>query len=263
MAVQRIESYTQKDGREILKVILNPTPKYPQEMCFYVDKYFEDLIRNKSWGFIMRKNTDYVVSSKGIRLHREIAYKCLGHYPDYIDHENHVGIDNVCSNLSEVTNQQNQQNSQSRGYLLESSSSVNIIFRPQIKLNEKHIVGSSSKREDTACLNQYWLETEKFSKYNYNFLLDRRGDLDILDLERTGQISADDATLMHVKRYVEDTAWFIYRYNLFDYCKQNNIIIPRYSLNIEGRMVHPITGQILCPFKTKKEEEVSKSIKTA
>lgn len=63
MSVKEIEYYTQKDGREILKVILNPTPKYPQEMCFYVDMYFENLIRSKSWGLIMRKDTDYVVSS--------------------------------------------------------------------------------------------------------------------------------------------------------------------------------------------------------
>ena len=49
-------------------------------------------------------------------------------------------------------------------------------------------------------------------------------------------------------RYAKDNAWYIFRYNLEDYFKAYNVPLPAYSLNIEGRMVHPVTGQILCPF---------------
>ena len=76
----------------------------------------------------------------------------------------------------------------------------------------------------------------------YSFLKDRRKDIDILDLERTGQISEDEAVYRHVLRYA-DNAWYLYRYNLFEYFKDNNIPIPVYAIDDEGFMTHHITGQ--------------------
>lgn len=78
MAVKEIEYYTQKDGREILKVILNPTKKYPNGY-FYVDRYFEELVRKYTWFIVADRTNDYVKAGIGsvyrrtnILLHQEI-----------------------------------------------------------------------------------------------------------------------------------------------------------------------------------------------
>ena len=68
-----------------------------------------------------------------------------------------------------------------------------------------------------------------------------------MDLERTGQISEDEAVYRHVLRYA-DNAWYLYRYNLFEYYKDNNIPIPVYAIDDEGFMTHHITGQRLYPL---------------
>lgn len=243
MAVQRIELYTQQDGRQILKVILKPTRKYPNGY-FYIDACFEDLVRRRSW-FI---NNDYVKAVVGsqwyqrtLQLHQEIAYRCLGKYPKYIDHENGLGIDNIGLNLSEVTNQQNQRNKQSRGYTIQG------IFIPTITFNRRNIFDTSVCREDEVCIKQFQFESQMYSDYKYDFLKDRRNDLDIVDLERRGVISADESTFRHVMRYAENNAWYVWRFNLFDYFAEHGVPIPVYSLNKEGRMVDEY-GNLLCPF---------------
>lgn len=251
MAVKDIEYYRQQNGRDILKVITKPTKSHP-DGYFYVDRYFEDLIKIHSWVIISKKKNVYVVAGgKAVRflLHQEIANKCLGHYPVCIDHENGLGIDNICDNLTEATQTINMRNIQKQGYQIGRPWKLGgSCFRPHVWLDESHIWEKAVRKEDEACLNQFQLEAEYYSDYNYDFLKDRRNDLDILDLERTGKISAEEATFRHVMRYAKDNAWYIFRYNLEDYFKAYNVALPAYSLNIEGRMVHPVTGQILCPF---------------
>lgn len=247
MPIQRIENYKQQDGREILKVIIKPTKKFPYERYFYVDKCFEDLVRSYSWGVYSGSNTDYV-RGKGMNLHREIAYKCLGHYPICIDHENHVGIDNVCSNLNEVTNSQNSRNRQIRGYTIsEPLMTGGSTFTPMVHTNGELITGKVFYREDEVCYEQFLMELTYLSDYNYDFYKDRKNDLDILDMERTGYISSDLATIMHVEKYVGKNPWYAFRYNLFRYCKHNHIMIPKYYFNNAGRLVDE-NGNILCPF---------------
>lgn len=257
MAVQNIEHYRQQDGRDILKVIFNPTKNFPNGVT-YVDACFEDLIKDYTWYAYADKLNDYVLATlkscnlnqqKHLKLHQAIAFQCLGYYPQFINHINGIGLDNTCLNLDEVTQNQNIRCRQKRGYqLIKNTKSNGNSFMPRIAINRKNIYRGSSTREDTACIRQFNLEAEYYNDYNYNFLLDRRGDLDILDLERTGKISAEEATFRHVMRYAKDNAWYIFRYNLEDYFKAYNVALPAYSLNIEGRMVHPVTGQILCPF---------------
>lgn len=251
MAVESITKYRQLDGREILKVRLKPTKKHPNAW-FYVDSCFEDLVREHCW-FI---NNDYIEAHVGfdygktlILLHQEIAFRCLGRYPKYLDHESGLSFDNVGSNLTEVSQQQNSRNKQSRGYRIgKIRKSGGSCFQPQIAFNRKIIYDTSVRKEDEACLRQFQLETSNYTDYRYDFYRDRRGDLEIVDLERTGQISSDYATYLHVKKYVEKNPWYAYRYNLFDYCNQNGILIPKYELNSEGRMVDA-KGNILCPYK--------------
>lgn len=82
----------------------------------------------------------------------------------------------------------------------------------------------------------------------YNFLEDRRNDLDILDLERTGVLSHEESIYKHVLRYAKDNAWYYYRYNLVKYFKDNHIPAPKFITDEQGFMRHPVTNKLLCPF---------------
>lgn len=253
MAVQRIEYYTQQDGRKILKVILKPTKKHSNGSWFYIDACYEDLVKSYCW-FI---SNDYVVAHVGSRslgnmttisLHQEISFKCLGRYPKYIDHENGLEFDNIGSNLTEVAQQQNIRNKQSRGYSVGRPWKLGgSCFEPAITLDGRFIRDTSVRYEDEACIKQFQFESANYTDYNYNFFKDRRGDLDIVDLERKGLISAEEATFRHVMRYAKDNAWYVLRYGLEDYFKAHNIPLPSYKLNSEGRMIDEY-GRLLCPF---------------
>ena len=81
----------------------------------------------------------------------------------------------------------------------------------------------------------------------FNFLKYRRGSEDILDLERTGQISEEEAIYRHVLRYA-DNAWYYYRYGLEQYFRENHIPVPDFDLDSQGFMVDKITRKHLCPF---------------
>lgn len=253
MAVQRIEYYTQQDGRKILKVILKPTKKYPNGY-FYVDICFEDLVRSRSWCIDPQ---GYVVANVGsqswgnnttIKLHQEIAFRCLSRYPDYLDHISGLKIDNIGANLEEITSQQNSRNKQSRGYSIgKIYASGGSCFEPTIVFNGKRFYDTSVRYEDEACLKQFQFESANYTDYRYDFFKDRRGDADIVDLERKGIISAEEATFRHVMKYAKDNAWFVLRYNLQEYFKAHNIPLPSYKLNTEGRMIDEY-GNLLCPF---------------
>ena len=84
--------------------------------------------------------------------------------------------------------------------------------------------------------------------YMYDFLKDRRKDLDILDLERTKKISPEEAVYRHVVRHAKDNAWYFYRYNLAEYFRDNHISIPSYDLDNQGFMIDKVTRKQLCPF---------------
>ena len=45
-----------------------------------------------------------------------------------------------------------------------------------------------------------------------------------------------------------DNAWYYYRYNLEQYFKDNHIAIPDFKLDNQGFMIHPVTGERLCPY---------------
>ena len=246
LAVERIEEYD-----DVLKVILKPTKKFPIGY-FYTDNnpIARELIENYSWHLHKQgKKNVYIVTNLGLeyktlRFHQEYANRILGYYPDYLDHINGIELDNRDINLNIVTNQQNRRNTPSIGYIFCSNNR----FIPQYAINYKVICRGSYLTESEALLATYNLHQEVYSDYNYNFYLDRRNDLDILDAELTKKITSQQAIYYHVKRYVESNPWYEYRYNLFDYCKQNNIVIPSFSLDSQGFMIHPVTGKRLCPY---------------
>lgn len=245
MAVERIEKYG-----DVLKVILKPTKKFPNGY-FYTDdnEITRELIESYSWCLYQNKSNIYVVAiiygQKGLRFHQEYAYRVLGYYPNCIDHINGVEIDNRDINLNVVTQQQNILNKPSIGYYFDISRNR---FRPNYKLNGKVIYGNCYKSEPETLLVALKLREEIYSDYNYNFLLDRRDDSDIVDLELTGQITQEQATEMHVRRYVENNPWYVYRYGLEDYCKEHDILVPDFDIDSQGFMINPVTRQRLCPY---------------
>ena len=252
MAIERIEDYD-----DTLKVILKPTSKFSVGY-FYCDSDAKtrDLVNSYSWHLSQQGKNIYVVANSWGSLflfHREYAYNILSKYPDYIDHINGVELDNTDNNLNPVNKQQNGYNQPTRDYIVDKRDKN---FRPKIVFNqEKHYPYGVVHSELEACILQHQAETDYLESltgednyYMYNFLLDRRNDLDILDLERTKQISAEEATYKHVLRYAKENAWYYYRYGLQDYFSQYHIPIPNYSLDADGFMTHPITGERLCPY---------------
>ena len=226
------------------KVILKPTQRFP-DGYFYCDASDEKLVRNYTWRLQSQKEP-YVVAyyrdMGQLRFHREKAHNILDDYPDYINHINGIEFDNINMNLDKVSQQQNIWCAPSRGYVIAGRS-----FEPRIKVNHQQIRAKCTRTEVEAIQSAYQLEMQ-YEDYRYDFLKDRRKDIDILDLERTGKISEDEAIYRHVLRYASDNAWYLYRYNLFDYFADNGIPIPSYALDSEGFMIHSITGQRLCPI---------------
>ena len=224
---------------------------------FYTDIKALDLVERYSWRNSLNKarNIENVMRSYGGNwdkhsesFHRAYAFFVLGYYPQYIDHLNGVEIDNVDSNLNVVTNSQNIRNKPSKGYLFKVSSYGVSYFETQLTILGQKIYGTVAYNELDAFQSILELQSQYYSDFNYDFKLDRRNDLDILDLERTGVISQEEATYRHVRRYVDDNPWYVYRYVLEEYCKDNHIVIPNFTLDEQGFMIHPITGQRFCPY---------------
>lgn len=254
MSVLKIEPYTTLAGDKILKVILKPTKVFPVGY-FYTDdnEITRKLISSYSWFLDKRGKNTYVVANKGtnntgqkiLRFHQEYAYRLLGYYPDYIDHIDGVGLDNRNENLNEVNSKQNNRNRLSIGYTF---NTIKKYFQPNYALGNKKNSRGSYKSEPEALLATYQLRQEVYADYNYNFYLDRRNDLDILNAELTGKITSQQAIYLHTKRLVEANPWYVYRYNLFEYCKANNITIPSFTLDKDGFMINPATGTKFCPY---------------
>lgn len=256
MAIQEIKEYRQKDGTDILKVITKPTKLLPVGGYFYCDAKDIDLVEKYNWTIDYSHSFQIIYlttkhnNRKHLIFHRELAYKYLGYYPDCIDHINGLEFDNTDKNLNVVTTQQNSYNKPTRSYAI----LINC-FKPKLIINKNYFgFYNSIKFEYEACQLQNKLETDylrgilKDDYYMYDFLKDRRNDIDILDLERTGQISSDEATYRHVIRYAKDNAWYYYRYNLEQYFRDNHIPVPDFTTDERGFMRHPITNQLLCPF---------------
>ena len=246
MAVKGIEKYRQQNSEDVLKVILKPTQKFP-EGYFYCDACDEELVKNYTW-CLHTQRYPYVIANLGSsynqqtkQFHQEKAFNILDEYPNYINHINGVEFDNVNQNLDKVTNQQNSWARPSRGYLIAGRS-----FQPHVAVNSRQIHAKCTRTEVEAIQLAYQLELQ-YEGYRYDFLKDRRKDADILNLERTGRISEEEAVYHHVCRYA-DNAWFYYRYNLTEYFRDNHLKVPDYAIDEEGYMTHPITGQKLCPL---------------
>lgn len=267
MAVSKIEEYRQQNGVDILKVILKPTAKFPNGF-FYAPADAIDLVNKHTWFLsanrhrvcvtAMDNDSAYYEAGKlhqnGVLFHTKLFelynnYKWQGD----IDHRDMIEYDNIDQNLEPVTSQQNSFNKMTRGYMFNNQIKP-ASFRACIVIDGKFCRPYRVVRsEDDACSVQNYLEQvylrEKLGNqyYMFDFLKYRRGHENILDLERTGQISEEEAVFKHIMGYCNN-AWYYLRYGLQDYFQQYHIPIPEYRLDEYGFMVHPITGQKLCPF---------------
>lgn len=172
-------------------------------------------------------------------------------WEEEIDHINMLEFDNTDQNLNAVTRQQNSFNKFVKGYIYSSRDNS---FRARYVLNGKvYLPFSTTHREDEACIQANYVDKvilkEKLGNeyYMFNFLKYRRGSEDILDLERTGQITEEEATYRHILRYA-DNAWYYLRFGLQEYFTEHNIPVPEYDLDADGFMVNRLSGKKLCPF---------------
>lgn len=166
----------------------------------------------------------------------------MGYYLDYINHINGIEFDNVNMNLDVVISQQNCWCKPSKGYGIVRRS-----FQPNVKVNYRKIYAKCTRTEVEAIQSAYQLEVT-YEDYRYDFLKDRCKDTDIFDLERTGKISEDEAVYRHVCRYAKDNAWYVYRYDLFEYFRDNHLSVPAFSIDSDDFVCHSVTGQRLCPL---------------
>lgn len=255
MAIEKVEEYRQQNGVNILKVYCKPTQNFPVgRNYFYAPAEAIDLVQTRGWYINPHGKGVVIIAKKSIYGHKAIYYfhrELFELYNGYdlaseqfIDHINLVELDNIDQNLNVVSRGDNRRNALTRGYVIEKNH-----FRTQVITDGVCKCEYYSKREDEICRSQNMCECDLRAKgvYMFNFFRYRRGSEDILDLERTGRISEDEAIYRHILRYA-DNPWYLLRFGLEDYCKENHIPIPAYSLDSDGFMVHPITGVRLCPF---------------
>lgn len=287
MSVQKIEEYKQQNGVNVLKVYCKPTKNFPDgKNYFYAPAEAIDLVNEYSWFLMQLKQRVIVCTSirdyygkHTLYFHKELFKFYQGFNWDYeIDHIDLVDFDNIDENLNAVTYSQNNINSFSRCYEVYFVKNI-AYFRAKININSiaysmsdysdeiyerigirvplqaNGVLGRfdynrSKLKEDDICRAQYELMDIVLNSkgmYNFDFKKYRRGSEDILDLERTGKISEEEATYQHILGYA-DNAWYMLRYGLEGYYKENHIPIPKYSIDEQGFMVHHITGKKLCPF---------------
>lgn len=263
MSVERIEEYKQVNGVHILKVYCKPTKAFPEgNNLFYAPSEAINLVKKYAWFLgTYGKHSVYIIAHDNSTYHYDTIQfhaKFFEFYQGYkwqgsIDHINLIEIDNIDCNLNAVNQMQNGFNKLTRGYIFDTRIKP-AIFQIKINIDGKYYYPYKSVRNEAdACsvqnyAEQVWLrETLGSQYYMFDFKKCRRGSQYLLDLERTGQISEEEATYRHIMRYA-DNAWYYLRYGLQDYFKQYHIPVPQYNLDAYGFMVHPITGQKLCPF---------------
>lgn len=243
--VTGIEKFTQKDGLEVLKVWLSPTKEFPNGSFFYCEARDYDLVVSHLNWSISDPKQPYVLAGASrvsavsyYRFHLEVARKYCNELPEAIDHYNGVEFDCVNRpNLFSVSTEQNGRNKRSKGYVISASGS----FRALLILGREMLEPYSTVRNEVQVLalrNQ--LEQKYLSDYNYNFLADRRTDLDLLMHEREGQWTKEQVIREYLTRH--NNPWFFFRYDLREVYQQYGLSFPQegkdYWLDSEGFMVN-------------------------
>ena len=231
-------------GTGVSKVRLNPTASYPIGFNhFFIST--EDIpivLNNRAWTItrdrvVSRKyqedrNSNCISLSHAIYESRGIPVK------GKLVYRNRVRIDNTFDNLIDMTVQEKNKGIPSRGYYI-----VNNRYTPTVMVNRILRSYPSVKQEDEAARLQCRLD-EEFG--GYQFLADRAGEEDLLELVYTGILSKEEAEVRHLVRHAN--AWHVLRYGLEEYYKKYHLPEPKYELDDLGRMVDPKTKERLCPY---------------
>lgn len=242
--IEKIEAYD-----NILKVSLKPTRKFPNGF-FFCDADALDLVQSYSWHLREVGNNIYVSAIKrGSQFYfqQEYAFQVLGYYPDNIDFRNLAGIDCRDINLNAIPKKETYKNRPCIGYRYYST--LKNKFQVTVFDDYKFLDEVYCPNEFEAIKTAYNMRQFYYKDFNYDFFEDRQHDFDILNAELTKKISSDYATYLHIVRYVNDNPWYVYRFGLEGYCKDNHISAPTFRIDSNGFMVHPITGQKFCPYK--------------
>lgn len=249
MGRSKVSFHVQKDGTAVARLEYCKCP-------IYIDRHLYETIKDFTPSFHKYDRgigpvTFKKSNGRGIKNQAVTPEVLLDLNPDsLVWYRNYYRGDLLWKNVveSESTLFQSQRQLP-KGYVDLPYPNGNIYFRVghTFKLMERSIT-SIVTTEDEACYR-----AREFDLNNYDnrpFIFDfgqyRLMDLDLLDLERTGQISSEVAYYNMVRRYA-DNAWFIIRYGLEGYCRDNRIQVGSYKLDENGYMVHPITGMRLCP----------------
>lgn len=253
--VTGIYRFRQQDGLEVLKVWLSPTPQFPNGSFFYCEAKDVDLVlAHKNWSisnpkqpYVRAKASSASAVSGHYFFHVEIARKYLGYLPEAVDHYNGIEFDCVnSSNLFSVSTEENTRNKRSKGYELVGSSS----FRALLRFHGNVIRSNPARTEVEALVDRSQLEKRYFSDYSYNFLEDRRTDMDLLMYEREGQWTKEQVIREYLRRH--DNPWFFFRYDLREVYQQYGLSFPQegkdYWIDEEGFMIGR-TGKRLLPEK--------------
>lgn len=251
--VTGIQRFTQKDGLEVLKVWLSPTKEFPNGSFFYCEARDYDLVlAYKHWCIYSQKQPYVQASASRVSavssylFHVEIAKKYLGYYPEAVDHFNGLEFDCVNkSNLFSVTQEQNTRNRRSKGYKMTASGS----FLARVIYHRKDINSNPARTEVEALIDRSQLEKRYYSDYSYNFLEDRRTDMDLLMYEREGQWTKEQVIREYLTR--RNNPWFFFRYDLREVYQQYGLPFPQegkdYWLASDGFMVNK-NGERLVPI---------------
>lgn len=256
--IERVEQYG-----DDLKVLMTPTKTLPNGGYFYASADARELVESKRWlilchtsGFRVRNSSSI---DSGVFFHVAYMQQQLNvdSLDGVVDHMNGVPFDNVSGNLRVATTEQNSMNKVTRGYTYVEASHG---FVPYITVHGQMIRGATAENEITAAQMAYDLHKEYFGEWDYDFFNDRRTEYELLDKERTHKISHDEAVYEHVKSHVERNAWYVYRYNLQDYCKEYHIQIPEFRFDANGFLVDKDTGIRLCPIREERCVPVNKEM---
>lgn len=286
MAVSSYERFTQKDGKEIIKVYLKDTDKFKnryfytsipsEEVCINnlgstrsevearVEALFDD--GNYNWGMMSSHNQECIygwrkpyLENKRVSFHQEL-YSTYFNKPvsDEITCKNRVFFDCTDDNLNVAGKSQAKLNEFKKRYVISSGK-----FHTQISVATYTLGLNKGKLLETefeACVQQYaaelsYVKSIKGSQaYVYNILNDFLGYENILDKVRTGKITEEEAKLelLDVPRKdgytIRTNAWYYYRYNLADFFIAHSIPVPEFTTDKDGYMIDVVTGQRLCPF---------------
>lgn len=239
-------------NKKYIKVILS-------NCYFYIDyndfdivfKYRSSLSYHRN-GYIQIVNLSLPKSNNRLMFHRLIVEKYTRLDKSIvIDHINGVGIDNRYSyNLRKVSVKENMKNKFS--YMYSTSW-----FDKCHSFKFQNSYTGKTYNTELDCL---------YSLYDYldnaifKIELCRSFCLDILDDEIMNELSLDSTFKRICETYLNN-AWYVARFNLYDFFNKHNIPIPEFKLNKYGFMVDE-TGLMLKPDKSDiiiKREVVKKS----